>query len=63
VEVEDFEERGWKRKQTRKRLTSCGAGRGSKKYSTVSTSLVKKNRSAALPTNVATATAILSFVM
>jgi len=32
-----FEEKSWK--QTRKRLTLYGAGRGSKKYSTASTSL------------------------
>jgi len=34
-----LEERSWKRKQTRKRLNLYGAGRGSKKYSTASTSL------------------------
>jgi len=36
-----FEERSWKRKQTRKRLTLYGAGSGSKKYSTASTSLIE----------------------
>jgi len=34
-----FEKKSWKRMQTRKRLTLYGAGSGSKKYSTVSTSL------------------------
>jgi len=34
-----FEERSWKRKQTRKRLTLYETGSGSKKYSTASTSL------------------------
>jgi len=34
-----FEERSWKRKQTRKRLTLYGAESGSKKYSIASTSL------------------------
>jgi len=34
-----FEERSWKRKQTRNRLTLYGAGSGSKKYSTASTSM------------------------
>jgi len=33
-------DRSWKRKQTRKRLTLYGAGSGSKKYSTASTSLL-----------------------
>jgi len=35
-----FEERSWKRKQTRKRLALYGAGSGSKQYSTAFTSLV-----------------------
>jgi len=39
-----FEERSWKRKQTRKRLTLYGAGSGSKKYSTASASLWKRKR-------------------
>jgi len=39
VEAEALEERSWKRKQTRKRLTLYGGGSGSKKYSTASTSL------------------------
>jgi len=38
-----FEERSWKRKQTRKRLTLYGAESGSKKYSIASTSLVYSN--------------------
>jgi len=45
-----FEERTWKRKQTRKRLTLYGDGSGSKKYSTASTSLLKQStRSAGSP--------------
>jgi len=38
-----FEERSWKRKQTRKRLTLYGSGSGSKKYSTAFTSLIPMN--------------------
>jgi len=36
-----FEEKSWKRKQTRKRLTLYVAGSGSKKYSIASTSLIE----------------------
>jgi len=35
-----FKDRSWKRKQTQKRLILYGAGSGSKKYSTASTSLL-----------------------
>jgi len=35
-----FEEKSWKRKKTRKRLTLFGAGSGIKNYSTASTSLL-----------------------
>jgi len=39
-----FEERIWKRKQTRKRLTLCGVGSESKKYSASSTSLIETQK-------------------
>jgi len=43
-----FEERGWKRKQTRKRLTSYGAGSWRKFYSSALTSMKGSNETSFL---------------